>query len=265
MKLTADLHVHTFLSSCARADALPENYLKRCPEEGITTVCFTDHFWDEGIPGASGWYRPQNLAHVMRLREPIPPEYEGIRVLYGAETEFIGSRMSQTEGGIVGISPQTAKNFSFVLIPANHFHMKGYTIPASVTDASDIRLWMIDNFNEAARVSLGVPTGIAHPFEPMGFDKAVAPAIFEAITDDDYRGCFSLAAAEDKSIELNHSVLDSPFYEEYVRIFSIARDCGCVFHTASDAHTPASFSRHDSMARFAERCGITPDRFLSIK
>lgn len=262
MTITGDLHIHTFLSSCARPDAQPDSYLKLCPKEGINTVCFTDHFWDETVDGASNWYRPQNLGHVLRMRELIPPEYEGVRVLYGAETEFIGSRMCGKKGGIVGVAPETAKNFAFILIPANHFHMKGYTIPASVADPAEIRLWMMDNFTEAASAQLGVPTGIAHPFEPMGFDKESFSAIFAAMTDADYRSCFTVAAEHNKSIELNHSILDNPFEDEYIRMFAIAYECGCRFHTGCDAHTPASFTGHEQIARFAEKCGITPDRFI---
>ncbi len=261
MTITGDLHIHTFLSSCARPDALPENYLALCQAEGIRTVCFTDHFWDESVEGASPWYRPQNLGHVMRLRGLIPDQKD-IRVLFGAETEFIGSRMCGKKGGITGISPEAASNFAFVLIPANHFHMKGFTIPASVTDPAEIRLWMIENFTEAAATDPGVPSGIAHPFEPMGFVAESRQAIFAAMTDADYRHCFLTAAEHEKSIELNHSVLNNPFTCEYIRIFSIANECGCRFHTGCDAHTPASFSEHDKIARFADSCGIAPERFL---
>lgn len=261
MKITGDLHVHTLLSSCARPDATPTNYLDLCRKEGIETICFTDHFWDERTEGASSWYRPQNFEHVTRLRGMIPGDSKGVRILFGAETEFIGSRMCGKKGGIAGITPETAQRFDFVLIPANHFHMKGYTIPASVTQPVEIKQWMIDNFMEAAAVQLDVPTGIAHPFEPMGFAKESAPQIFEVFSGSDFRRCFSFAYENGKSIELNHSVLDK-FTDEYIRIFSIANECGCSFHTASDAHTPSSFSNHDKIARFAERCGITSDRFI---
>jgi histidinol phosphatase-like PHP family hydrolase len=262
MTINADMHVHTFLSSCARPDALPGNYLALCPDEKIKMICFTDHFWDDTVEGASPWYRLQNLEHVLRLRSLIPPEYNGVRVLYGAETEFIGSRMCGKEGGIVGITPATAVNFDFVLIPPDHFHMKDYTIPASVTDYAEVSLWLIDNFMEAAAVELGVPTGIAHPFEPMGFDKNDTSAILTAISDEEFFRCFTFAAEHDKSIELNHSVLNVRSVGEYIRIFTIACECGCHFHTANDAHTPQSFSDHDKIAQFAESCGITADRFI---
>lgn len=265
MTINADMHVHTFLSSCARPDALPGSYLALCPDEKINTLCFTDHFWDDTVKGASLWYRPQNLEHVMRLHSLIPPMCNGVRVLYGVETEFIGSRMCGKEGGIVGLSPETAINFDFVLIPPDHFHMKGYTIPAAVTDPAEIRLWLIDNFIEAAAVVLGVPTGIAHPFEPMGFDKDKTSAILAAISGEDLRRCFTFAAEHDKSIELNQSILNVRSVGEYIRIFTIARECGCHFHAASDAHTPASFTNHDKIAQFADLCGITADRFIESK
>lgn len=264
MEIKADMHVHTFLSSCAKRDALPENYLALCPGENIDTICFTDHFWDEKVDGASSWYKPQNLEHVRTLRSRIPAGFDGIRVLFGAETEFIGSRMCKKEGGIAGLAEETAENFDFVLIPPNHFHMKGYTIPAAVTDPHEIRLWFIDNFIEAAKKDFPIPAGIAHPFDPMGFDEAAALTALQLITDDDLRRCFDIAAEHKKSIELNHCIFNDRYYDQYIRIFTTARECGCTFHAGSDAHTPSSFANHSKIAEFADRCGIRSEHFISI-
>ena len=77
-----DLHIHTELSSCSRD---PEQnaaaLLAYAQKNNFNTICVTDHFWDETVPGASGWYQPQNFEHITKIL-PLP-EAEGIRFLFG--------------------------------------------------------------------------------------------------------------------------------------------------------------------------------------
>lgn len=262
VKVTSDLHCHTFLSSCAHSDAKPESYIELAPSRGITTIAFTDHFWDGGVEGASGWYAPQNFGHVSKMRELVPSQPEKVRILYGVETEFIGSRMCNIKGGKAAIRPETAQSFDFVLIPPDHFHMKGFTIPAEVTEPEQARQWFVGNFLEVCDIELGVPIGIAHPFVPMGFpDRA---AMLNGITDDDLRRCFSYAAEKGKSVELNRDIVDTPISDMYKRVFTIAREEGASFHFGSDAHTPASFDKFDLLAAFAADCGITEEDIIKL-
>ena len=74
MKLTKhDMHVHTNLSLCASATADPFEYIKTAATEGLETIGFSNHYWDEDVPGASGWYAQQNTEHVMQ-RVALPAE-----------------------------------------------------------------------------------------------------------------------------------------------------------------------------------------------
>lgn len=254
MKITSDLHVHTNLSSCAKPEAEVESYLKICRETGIKTIAFTNHFWDGTVPGASGWYRPQDLEHVLKLREQLPADSDGVRILFGCETEYVG-------GGKVAITPDTAKSFDWVLIPPDHFHMKGFTLPASVTDPAEVREYLIRYFMDVAAIELGVPTGIAHPFMPLGSPDR--EAVIAGITDAQYRECFTFARERGKSIELNSGVL-KPGTGEYVRMMTAANECGCSFHIGSDAHTPSlpTFQSHAAFGEFAEACGIKREKLL---
>ena len=54
-----DFHIHSFLSDCSRDPAqTSERILDYARQNGLRTICLTNHFWDEKIPGASDWYRP---------------------------------------------------------------------------------------------------------------------------------------------------------------------------------------------------------------
>lgn len=52
-----DFHIHSALSLCSRdPEQSPERILKYAQDNRLKTVCLTDHFWDERVPGASDWY-----------------------------------------------------------------------------------------------------------------------------------------------------------------------------------------------------------------
>ncbi len=266
LAVKADLHVHTYISLCAARDALAVPYISSALSQGISTVCFTDHFWDEAVPGASGWYKKQDTAHIAAIDEELATitaagDYTGVRVLRGVETEFVGSRMCGKKGGTAGITPRTAEGFDFVLIPPDHFHMKGFTIPADVADPAALRGWYVDNFIEAASGETGVP----HPFLPMGFDRLAPEDILRAISDDDFRRCFAVAAEKGRSVEFNRSLLpQKSAHDEYRRMFAIAKSEGCRFHFGSDAHSHADFADHTPIAAFAESCGIRESDIFTL-
>ena len=77
-----DIHIHSQISSCSRhPEQTNENILAYAKKNGLTTICLTDHYWDERIAGPSGWYAPQNTAHI-KAALPLP-QAEGIRFLFG--------------------------------------------------------------------------------------------------------------------------------------------------------------------------------------
>ena len=71
MKITSDLHVHTALSSCAKPEATVAFYMDKAREIGLKTLGFTDHLWDSAIPNANGFYRPQDFAHILQIKEEL--------------------------------------------------------------------------------------------------------------------------------------------------------------------------------------------------
>ena len=76
-----DYHIHSGLSLCSDD---PEQSTARIlaygKANGFRRLCLTDHYWDERGAGPSGWYAPQNTAHI-KAALPLP-QAEGIRFLF---------------------------------------------------------------------------------------------------------------------------------------------------------------------------------------
>lgn len=253
-ELLSDYHVHTFLSSCAKSNAVPDCYIRLCLQNGIKEIGFADHLWDSDISGASAWYEPQNIEHVMGVRSLISDNTRGVRVLFGCEVEM-------DKDNRISITKEHAELFDFVLIPFSHLHMKGLTIDSEVTDLDEVRKLLLTRFMKA--LDSGIATGIAHPFTALGFFH-VEQQLLEGFTDGEYISSFNAAKEAGVSIELNSHILKAelPLYMnrypyEYVRMMSIAHECGCSFYIGSDAHSPEAFNTHEKLVDFAKVCGIT--------
>ena len=125
MKITHDIHMHTFFSSCSCMDteASMLNCIKRAAELGHKVLGVSNHMWDERVPGASNWYKGQNIDYVLEEKGAIPEDTFGVKVLFGAESEFFG--MSNT----LGITAESARKFDYILVPHTHTHMKNNVMP----------------------------------------------------------------------------------------------------------------------------------------
>ena len=191
-----DLHVHTFLSACSCDEtATPGNIIARAAEAGLRAIGFADHMWDSRVAGASEWYRPQTYEHISQIREQIPHDARGVRDLIGCETEYCG-------GGKVGISREVADQLDFVLIPMSHIHMQGFVMPPEISGTKGIASLLVKRFNEV--VELGLATGIAHPFLPLGYMQ-VSDEILSFISDSRFLDCFGRAADRGISMEVTTS------------------------------------------------------------
>lgn len=241
MDIRSDFHTHTNLSSCAPADTTVQALLDGlcAGPDGLRVLGISNHLWDRDVPGASAWYKPQDVAHVLSVREQLKcADTHGARVIVGAEVEFSSDLR-------IAITEEHAALFDYLLITANHVHMKDFIIPASVTDPYEVADIIVTRFKAAAKVRLPVRCGIAHPFYPMSFGRDEM-TILGSISDQTYGECFELAAENGKSIEIHSSAFgahlplnEAGFCDEYVRMLRIARECGCTFHIGSDVHRPA--------------------------
>ena len=254
-----DIHFHTNLSSCAKRESSLKIMLRYLKEAGVTTAGVANHLWDSKVPGASGWYAPQNVEHVLSVKKEYASLSEeercGIKLYFGCETEYVGQ-------GRVALKPESAKLFDYVLVPAHHFHMKNFVRPVELEEASAVGKLMLARFTECCNIDFVF--GIVHPFMVAGYPGRI-DEILSTISDSAFRSVFSHAAEKDKSVELNICMLyqdtkndQEGFPVEYGRMFAIAKECGCKFHLGSDAHDPERLApeRFTKALNFAKKCGI---------
>jgi histidinol phosphatase-like PHP family hydrolase len=249
-----DLHIHSRLSSCSNhPEQTPTAILKYAVANGFKHICLTDHFWDEKVPGASDWYRPQNITHVA---QSIPlPEADGVTFHFGCETDFDKFKT-------LGISRETIDTFDFVIVPTSHLHMQGFTIePEDTSVARRAALYMERNH---ALLDMDLPftkMGLAH-FTCCLLDRGCEGnygAIMDAITDTEYAEFFTRLAKCGMGLEINTSLEDASL-RSILRPYRIARDCGCKFYLGSDAHTPNEFKMaHSRFSAMVDALGLTED------
>ena len=230
-----DMHIHSGLSSCSSdPEQTPERLLRYAEENGIKTLCLTDHFWDERVPGASDWYAPQDFAHISQSR-PLP-QSEKVRFLFGCEADM-------DQFLTLGLSEERLEEFDFIVISTTHLHMGGFTISKEDSQYLERRAeaWVrrLDTV-----LSMDLPfhkIGIAHLAcrlicrEDKGYLK-----VLQMIPEEQMYRLFRKAAACGVGIELNVSDMQFDIREADVvlRPFRIAKECGCKFYLATDAHHP---------------------------
>ena len=265
MDIRSDFHTHTNLSSCAPPETTLQALLDGLCSgpDGLRVIGISNHLWDSDIPGASSWYAPQNVPHVLEIKEQLKiADSHGARVLIGAEVEFSSDMR-------VAVTNDHAKLFDYLLITANHVHMKDFIIPSSLTDPDGVREYIVKRFCAAAETDLPVKCGICHPFYPMSF-KDTEMQILSGISDEVYGKCFEIAKRHGKSIEIHSSAMGAHlpldkngFCPEYVRMYGIAKETGCTFHIGSDVHRPAP-GRGVKLRSLLGYLGIGEDRLTDF-
>ncbi len=249
-----DLHLHSQLSLCSgHPEQTAEKLLKYAQEQGLKHICLTDHFWDETVPGASDWYKPQNSLHIKKAL-PLPAA-EGIRFDFGCETDM--DRFTT-----VGISRETADALDFIIVPTNHLHMGSFTVaPEDSSVARRAKRFMERNHALLDRDLPFTKMGLAH-FTCGLMDRGCEgnrDEILNAISDAEYAEFFERVAAKGLGVELN-TPLDDAACEAALRPYRIARACGCTFYLGSDAHSPDELAvAHARFEAIVDALGLTED------
>lgn len=264
-KVNHDLHCHTSLSlCCGREEMNPENILEHIKDFGYDTICFTNHYWDEkaysSVP-VNDFYRPQNTEHLKKLL-PLPQK-EGIRVLFGCETDI-------NMNFEIGISPEHYDLFDFIIMPPNHMHNKGFIRSETCSDIKDITELYLQKLERITKSDL--------PFEKLGIAHMTARntflrnpqqrhEIFDAMDTARLKDIFSFFAEHGTGIELNsgcfHSEADEHM-DSYLRIYAIAKECGCKFYCGSDSHSIDNLPLMRKLcSKVANALGLTDkDRYI---
>lgn len=234
-----DYHIHTHLSSCSGDPRQTvENITAIARQNGLHTVCITDHLWDDAVPGASDWYKPQNIAHI---QQSLPfPKHENLRVLFGCETEYLG-------GTKLGLSPEHFDLFDFIIIPLNHFHMTGFVRPSDYDTAEKLADLLLIRMEEVAKLPLPWhKTGIAHPTCSLVFKEGNEVDVYRALDSQRLANAMKTFADKGVGIELNGSSFKKGWREheeEHLKIYQAAKAAGCKFYCGSDSHKPEQLTR----------------------
>ena len=260
-KIDHDYHIHSHLSSCSRhPEQTKENILKYAKAIGLSSICMTDHFWDEKVDGASNWYA-QNYSHIA---ESLPlPEDDGVRFLFGCECD-IDRHMT------LGLSEERFDKFDFIVIPTTHLHMKGFTVVGDEDSSTRARLWS-ERFDSLLSKRLPFrKVGIAHLActltDPRSYEDYLVT--LSLIKDADMHDLFCRAARAGVGIELNASDMQSAKKnpDEVFRMFRIAKDAGCKFYLGSDSHTPQEFNGLKETFEYAiDALGLTEEDKFRIE
>ena len=227
-----DYHIHSYLSLCSHDDEhTPARILQYAKEHGLKKICLTDHFWDETVPGASGWYQKQNYAHVCEAL-PLPTDPD-VEFVLGCETDM-------DKFLTVGLAPEHYDRFGFIIIPTTHLHMKGFTIDADVTLEERAEAY-VKRFDKV--LSMDLPfhkVGIAHLTCSLLANATHEDhlTVLDMISDEEFTRLFTKAARVGVGIELNfpangYSEAELP---RAIRPYKIAKACGCKFYVGSDSH-----------------------------
>lgn len=257
-----DLHIHSNISLCSGDPAqTPKRILQYAVENGLHTVCLTDHFWDEAVPDLpSSWYKGQGISHISAAL-PLP-KTDGVRFLFGCETEL-------DRDLTLGVAKEHFDLFDFIVIPTTHMHMHGFTV--SEEDIRDARTragaW-VKRFDAVLNMDLPFyKVGIAHmTCSLIAKERADYLATLEALPEAEMRRIFTRAARLGVGIELNEVFSDEEA-DLILRPYRIARECGCKFYLGSDAHTVSGLERAmDKFARMIDFLDLTEDdKFTFVK
>lgn len=258
-----DLHIHSQLSLCSKdEEQTPQRILQYAVENGIKTICLTDHFWDENVKTASPWYSKQPYSHIVKAK-PLP-QAEGVRFLFGCETE-LNTFLT------LGISKEKFDDFDFVVIPTTHYNMISLTESDKETATPQIRAMTWVKRLEAV-LNMDLPfhkTGLAHlTCKLISRDRQEYLETIRLIPEDDMRRLFEKAAKLGVGIELNSidMMCEDNELDIVLRPFKIAKECGCKFYCGSDAHHPDGLDNAKLLFEKAiNALGLTEDDKFIIK
>lgn len=262
MKIRHDFHIHTNLSLCGQKDATVAHYMERAEELGLEKIGFSNHFWDEKIEGGNeSFYKPQNFAHVSQIRAELEQYRKpGIRTYFGCEGEY-----DPVHHG-VAMTEETAEQFDYILIPNSHTNL---TMPQSYFHPYEKCIeFMINAYNEilASPISRYI-TAIVHPFAALGCPYDVS-ILMDKISDDQYKTLFDKTAEKGIAIEINGSMngfgaSDMPSCSQ-MRIFTIAKECGCKFLFGSDSHSRDGHAFYEKAGQVADSLGLKDGDIAAI-
>lgn len=251
-----DLHTHTLLSACsADPEQTVQTLLDNAKAHGYRRQAVTDHLWDNLVPDPSSWYTPQDVEHVIQ-NLPLP-EDDQVEMLFGCETEYCGKKK-------LGLHPSHFDLFDMIVIPTNHFHMIDFVRPSRYDSEEKIADLMVERLEELLLLDLPwKKIGIAHLVSGLVFTQGSQELVYELVDERRFRCCMKAFARKGAGIEINTASF-GPAWREHrearLRMFRFAKEEGCKFYLASDAHHPGDLSIvSDRGPEVVRALGLTAD------
>lgn len=224
-----DYHIHSYISPCSRdKEQTSENILKKAKLAGLKQVCLTNHLW------AAENHDPNHPTSFANVRKALPlPKDDQVDFLFGCEVDI-------SWDGILGITKDIYSAFDFIIVSTTHFHMLTFTVLEDQvsTDEKRAKLW-VERFEKL--LSFDLPfnkVGIPHLTTTISNDTESALNVIRLIKEEDAERLFSRAAELGCGIEINYSDVQFAKHdvETVLRLFRIAKRCGCKFYVGSDEH-----------------------------
>lgn len=233
-----DLHIHSRISPCGGdPNQTPRRILQYAADNGLKTICITDHYWDGTVPHPYGTGAGQTTEQILSAL-PLP-QTDGIRFLFGAETEM---DLDCT----IGVGKEMIERLEFIIVPLNHLHMTGFSCRGD-EDAAERAGWIVRRFD--ALLDADLPhhkVGLAHFTDGLIYPGGKNTDVLTRIPESEYRRLFGRAAELGMGIELNMPAAKADLREmtweedaDELNVYRIAKEMGCKFYFGSDAHTVA--------------------------
>jgi len=155
----------------------------------------------------------------------------------------------------------------FLLVPNAHTHL---TAPVEIrNDAKALARFTVDAWFDIMKSNVAkYTTAIPHPFI-AGIQGEITPALSDNILTE----CLIAAKEADIAIEINSSALLSRTENrsikellelDAIRLFNLAKECGCKFTFGSDAHDASAARLFYANYVIASAVGLTDDDVLKI-
>lgn len=230
-----DLHIHTYLSLCSKDEKQnPNAILDYAKTNNLKNICITDHYWDSAVScntSVNWWYQEQNFDHISKIL-PLPKD-DNVRFLFGCEADMDSDNR-------IGLPKERYDDFDFIIVSTTHFHHMAGGEWGDTSNKAIASRW-IKRMNAVLESDLPFKkTGIAHPACYLMNKKSREDYIetLNIIKYSEYEDIFKAAAEKGIGIEINAGDFKFSDDEEdsVLRMFRIAKECGCKFYLGSDAH-----------------------------
>lgn len=214
---------------------LSQHILEYAEKKEYRAICLANHLWDSRVAGASDWYRGQDIPHLLQAL-PLPQSNK-VRFLFGCEIEYLGQ-------GRISLKAEHFSLFDFIIISVNHMHMEGLIRPPETQAASEVAALFTQRLEELVSIN-DLPwekIGIAHINAKHLYRPGCAADVLSLCDRKRLSSVFRKVSTLGGGIELNASAfLDAKeSLNVHLELFNLAREAGCRFYCASDAHTTES-------------------------